>query len=236
MGSRGKWRDDSVSTVFVEEQGFENVLLRYKIRAVLPFVMGPSVLDVGCGVGILTEELARRFDAVVGIDASTAKIEKARQRGAAVSFVAASFERWEPTQSFSTIVTTNVLEHVASPEAFLSKCREILLPRGRLIVTVPNALALHKRLGRAMGLITDFYALTDADREKGHFRIYDRSALETDVTRSGFEVVYSGGILLKPLSHRQMESWDSRVVDALFEVGEELPDYCSSLLLVADRS
>ena len=59
-------------------------------------------------------------------------------------------------------------------------------------------------------------------------------AIDPDlVTTGGFQVERAGGILLKPLSHQQMESWDIRVVDALYEVGKELPEYCSSLMIVA---
>lgn len=62
-----------------------------------------------------------------------------------------------------------------------------------------------------------------------------RQNLEADATSAELSILYSGGILLKPLSIRQMETWDLKVVDALYEIGKELPDYCSSLIVVATK-
>ena len=100
---------------------------------------------------------------------------------------------------------------------------------------VPNATALHKRVGLHMGLIDDLYALTSDDVEKGHLRIYDRAALEAEISAAGFGSIHARGILLKPLSHSQMESWDPKTVDALYEVGKELPDYCATLMIVGEK-
>lgn len=228
---------DRIFEKYSEEQGFENVLLKFKIRSVLPFVLGPSVLDIGCGVGFLCGLLSEQVETVVGLDGSASKIARAKVLNAAanISYVCTLFEDWTSSERFATIVATNVLEHMADAQTFLGRCRELLSPGGRLIVTVPNALGFHKRLGRYMGLTDDLYALTEADREKGHFRVYDRQQLEAEISSVGFDILHSGGILLKPLSHRQMETWDLKVVDALYEMGKELPDYCSSLIVVANK-
>lgn len=228
---------DRIFTLYSEEEGFENVLLKYKTAYVLRFVRGPSVLDIGCGVGFLARVLAGQVERVVGLDGSPVKIARAREinQVANIDYICSMIEEWTPPFLFDTVVATNVLEHVPDAGAFLKRCRDMLAPGGRLVVTVPNALGLHKRIGRAMGLISDLYALTEADHAKGHLRVYDRQSLEREFEEAGFTPVHSGGILLKPLSHRQMESWDPAVVDALFEVGQELPNYCSSLIVVGER-
>jgi 2-polyprenyl-3-methyl-5-hydroxy-6-metoxy-1,4-benzoquinol methylase len=228
---------DRIFDEYSEEIGFESVLIKYKIREVMPFVLGPAALDIGCGVGILCRTLSSTMEYVVGLDGSPAKIARARAFYSApnVMYICSLFESWSPTQKFNTIVATNVLEHVEDVSVFLGRCQSWLSAAGRLIITVPNALGLHKRVGRSMGLIEDYFALTEADRGKGHLRIYDRQRLEADVTAAGLSIMHSGGILLKPLSHRQMEAWDPRIVDALYEIGKELPDYCSSLMLVATK-
>lgn len=228
---------DRIFESYSEEKSFENVLLKYKIRELLPFVVGPAVLDIGSGVGILCRTLADRVETVVGLDGSPAKTARAKEINAApnITYVCALFEEWSSAGVFNTIIATNVLEHIQDSPAFLRRCHDLLAPGGRLIVTVPNALGLHKRIGKQMGLIDDFYALTEADRAKGHVRIYDRQRLNAEITAAGFTLLHSGGILLKPLSHQQMEAWDPRAVDALYEIGKELPDYCSSLITVATK-
>src|ERR687883_1189766 len=42
---------------------------------------GERILDLGCGDGVLTAELAARGCVVVGVDASAAQVEAARRRG-----------------------------------------------------------------------------------------------------------------------------------------------------------
>lgn len=222
---------------YTEEVGFERTLLNYKIRALSEFLGGRRGLDIGCGVGFVTRFMADRLDKVVGIDGSTAKIARAKEVNAAtnIKFICAMFEVWQPTCNFDVVVATNVLEHLQDLDGFLDKCISMMSLGGRIIITVPNALGLHKRIGRQMGLCDDLYTLTEADHQKGHYHVFDRQRLETLLKKAGFSILHSGGILLKPLSHQQMEGWDMKIVDALYEVGKELPDYCSSLLVVGEK-
>ncbi len=227
-----------ITKTFHEEVGFENVLLKYRIRAVLPFVVGPWVLDVGCGMGYLCRAMADRVEHVTGLDGSSVQLARARSINVApnITYEHALFESWTSPHVYQTITATGVLEHVPDAQEFLRHCHAMLSPQGRIVVTVPNALALHKRLGKAMGIIEDPYALTPEDPGKGHLRVYDRRRLEEEMTGAGLSLLHSGGYLLKPLSNTQMESWDPRIVEALYDVGKELPDYCSSLIVVGTRA
>ena len=80
---------DTVFETFSEEKGFENILLKYKIHEVIPFIQGPSLLYIGCCVGFLFRALSRRVESVVGLDISPAKIAWARALNAApnISYV-----------------------------------------------------------------------------------------------------------------------------------------------------
>ena len=228
---------DKLFKTFSEEKGFESTLLKYRIRTILPFVQGPSILDVGCGVGSLCRALAKQVETVIGLDGSSTKISRAREINKApnVSFVCDLFENWSHSGKFQTITASGILEHIPNTHSFLKHCLDILSLDGRLIVVVPNALGLHKRIGKYMRLIDNFYTLTKADTAKGHYHVFDRKQLEKEISLAGFQIVHSGGILLKPLSSQQMESWDPKIVEALYEIGKELPDFCSSLIVVAKR-
>jgi 2-polyprenyl-3-methyl-5-hydroxy-6-metoxy-1,4-benzoquinol methylase len=226
---------DNIAQVFSEDAGFEQTLMKYKILEIEKFCKGMSMLDIGCGVGAITKALCPRFNNVTGIDGSEIKIEKAKKHNSAsnITYICTLFEKFDPNMQFDFIVAANVLEHVDNPQYFLKKIRTWLASRGRIVITVPNAVGLHKRVGKAMGLINDFYQLTESDIKKGHKRIYDRNTIKAEFLSSDFRIEFLGGILLKPLSHSQMEAWDTKIVDALFEVGKELPEYCSSLIIVA---
>jgi 2-polyprenyl-3-methyl-5-hydroxy-6-metoxy-1,4-benzoquinol methylase len=225
---------DSIAGNYTEEVGFEVDLQKYKITEISRFIHGDSMLDVGCGVGAMTKAFSNRFKRIVGIDGSTVKINKANEWNKAenIEYILTLFEDYKPAEKFDFIVSTNVLEHVDDSVTFLKVIKEWLNPGGRVVMTVPNALGLHKRIGKQIGVIDDYYKLTEADYGKGHKRIYDKDSLKADFEKAGYTIYHQGGILLKPLSHKQMESWDKKVVDALYEIGRELPDYCSSLIIV----
>jgi hypothetical protein len=87
-----------------------------------------------------------------------------------------------------------------------------------------------------MGLINDFYTLTPSDRAKGHRRIYDGDKLRADLEAAGFTIEKLTGLFLKPLSSKQMESFDLNIIDALYKIGKELPAYCSSIMVCAKLS
>jgi 2-polyprenyl-3-methyl-5-hydroxy-6-metoxy-1,4-benzoquinol methylase len=228
---------DAIALNYTEEIGFEVNLQKYKIQEIRKFIRGVSMLDVGCGVGAMTKAFEKYFDRIVGIDGSEVKIGKANLLNSAqnISYVLTMFEEYKPTEKFDFIVSTNVLEHVPDSITFLKTLSEWLNPDGQIVMTVPNALGLHKRIGRNIGVIDDYYKLTEADYGKGHVRIYDKNTLIADFEKAGLTVKHIGGILLKPLSHKQMESWDEKVVDALYDIGHELPDYCSSLIIIGIR-
>lgn len=209
------------------ENDFEVILGKLIIRKTFELASGPKVLDVACGDGSLTKLMTDHYPSVVGVDGSKDKIELARRNAPEARFYVSMFEDFDTDEKFDSIVMINILEHVEDPAEFLWKARSLLLPCGEVIAFVPNALSLNRRIGKIMGIIGDHYELSENDLNVGHKRFYDRIDLMSDFLDGGFDSVDEiGGILLKPLSNKQMESWNTDIVDALYVVGEELPDYC----------
>ncbi|MBN2301069.1 MAG: class I SAM-dependent methyltransferase [Lentisphaerae bacterium] len=120
--------------------------LRIRVRRVLPALTGSceSILDAGCGLGVFSFEMAKRFKAakVLGIDMDAEQIAAnktiARQAGLAnLSFAVQDATRLTFDNEFDLILSVDVIEHV---EDDLSVCRGIckaLKPGGRLIMHVP---------------------------------------------------------------------------------------------------
>lgn len=104
---------------------------------------GQTMLDVGCGPGNLTVDLARRVapGQVVGVDASEAVIELARQENADeqhVRFeVADAYALPFEDDSFDVVHAHQVLQHLADPVAALTEMRRVARPGG--IVAVRDA-------------------------------------------------------------------------------------------------
>ncbi|PYM12976.1 MAG: SAM-dependent methyltransferase [Candidatus Rokuibacteriota bacterium] len=106
---------------------------------VLPARRGLDALDVGCGTGFLTFELAARGHRVTGIDFAPAMLREARrkaaERPASVRFQAADAEQLPfPAQSFDLVMTRHVLWTLPQPEAAIDEWIRVLRPGGRLVI------------------------------------------------------------------------------------------------------
>ncbi|WP_028108381.1 bifunctional 2-polyprenyl-6-hydroxyphenol methylase/3-demethylubiquinol 3-O-methyltransferase UbiG [Ferrimonas futtsuensis] len=102
-----------------------------------------SILDVGCGAGILTEPLARAGHQVLGIDASAVNIRVARQNGWELSANLSyrhclSQTLVEEGAGFDLVLNTEVVEHVPDPARLLKECGELVKPGGMMMVATLN--------------------------------------------------------------------------------------------------
>ncbi len=103
-----------------------------------------SVLDVGCGGGILTEALSRFAPKVVGIDQSEKALAVAREHSQLLSsvpeYVFSTVEEYAQThaEQFEVITCMELLEHVPSPLSVIQACATLLKPKGHLFCSTLN--------------------------------------------------------------------------------------------------
>ena len=104
---------------------------------------GLSLLDIGCGGGLLCEPLARLGAKVTGLDASATSVEVARRHaelsGLEIAYrhgtaedLAAGGER------FDAVISLEVVEHVADLTAFLGAAVALARPGGALVLATLN--------------------------------------------------------------------------------------------------
>jgi phosphoglycolate phosphatase-like HAD superfamily hydrolase len=217
--------------------GFNGALARYRARAVIERVpRGGSLLDVGGNDGLLAGHLLGHFDRVTILDGSSEYLARARARlGAAATYEHGLVEEHAPSDRYDCILASGLLEHVRDPVAVLRRMREWLAADGKLVVLVPNAGSLHRRIGVVLGMLDHPKELQPHDFAVGHRRYYDGPDLERDVRAAGLVVRDRGGVVLKPLHNAAMERWPAGLVEDLYDLGRVLPDACAEIVLVCDR-
>ena len=230
---------------------YNAILGYYKVHSCLENCRGSSLLDIGCGDGFMTELLARRFSRVVGVDASGQHLAEARRRLPEVEFVESLIEELDTDERFDTVLMLDLLEHLRDPGLVLQKVASLLAPGGIVIVHVPNALALNRRIAARMGTLLHCEELSPFDIEiAGHRRSYTLASLTEEVQQAGLRVVQTGGVFLKMLSTAQMDwflknglwvdggfgwgrvgaeprDWRAEFCRACYEVGKERPGDCN---------
>lgn len=154
-----------------------------------------AVLDVGCGDGKITAELARAVPEgfVLGIDNSEDFIEYARSHYPPEQFPNLRFEvmdarRLACERHFDVIFSNAVLHWVDDHPAFLVGCARLLNPGGRLVVSCGGT-------GNASEITTVLDRLMQAPRWKPYFDdfafpyyFYAPSDYEPWLTQAGFKV------------------------------------------------
>jgi 2-polyprenyl-6-hydroxyphenyl methylase / 3-demethylubiquinone-9 3-methyltransferase len=113
---------------------------------------GLTLLDIGCGGGLLCEPMTRLGFQVTGVDASEKTIGAARahaeSQGLAIDYRNTTAEALlaEGAGPFDVVLNMEVIEHVADPGAFLRDTVKLLKPGGLMILATlnrtPKAMAL----------------------------------------------------------------------------------------------
>jgi 2-polyprenyl-6-hydroxyphenyl methylase/3-demethylubiquinone-9 3-methyltransferase len=175
-------------------------------RSLRPFE-GLSLLDIGCGGGLLSEPMARLGFAVTGADASEKNIGTARahaaQSGLPITYRAATAEALVAEgQSFDVVLNMEVVEHVADVAAYLEACARLVKPSGLTFVAT-----LNKTLkSLALAKIGAEYVLGWLPRGTHDWnRFVPPAELKKLLERAGLNILKTQGVSFDPLS------WDWRL-------------------------
>lgn len=121
--------------------------LQFIVDRCPPSIEGKTILDIGCGAGILSESLAKRGARVTGIDAAEALVTIAKQHAVdqAISknhlhYEIATAEQYASLhpQLFDVITCMEMLEHVPDPVSVIQACATLIKPGGQLFFSTLN--------------------------------------------------------------------------------------------------
>ena len=101
-----------------------------------------SILDIGCGGGLLCEPLRRLGASITGIDASKKNIEVAKlhasEMGLDINYINCSPENLKLKENFDIILNMEVIEHVADVNIFIENCSRLVKKNGLMFVATIN--------------------------------------------------------------------------------------------------
>jgi 2-polyprenyl-3-methyl-5-hydroxy-6-metoxy-1,4-benzoquinol methylase len=148
---------------------------------------GERVLDVGCGEGRFTAELAAAGIHGVGIDVAEEPLRRARATHPGLDLqLVDALEPWPLADaSFDAVWAGEVIEHVADTAGWLSETRRVLRPGGRLLVSTPN----HSRLAVLRLALSARAFDAHFDPRSDHLRFYTRCTLTSLLEDFGFQEV-----------------------------------------------
>lgn len=152
-GAPNRWDTDSYDGdhSFVFEYG-EGVLELLEPRA------GERILDLGCGTGHLTAQIADAGAEVTGLDASREMVTQARETYPDCEFVQADARTVTVEEPFDAVFSNAALHWIQDQDAVLESIADALVPGGRFVA----------ELGGAGNVATVVDAVRDVAAEHGY--------------------------------------------------------------------
>lgn len=180
-----------------------------------------TLIDIGCGGGLIAEPMARLGMQVTGIDASEKNIAvaslHAQQSGLDIRYQATTAEDVAKSeQTFDIVLALEIVEHVADVDLFLRSVTSLVKPGGLLIMSTLNRTAK----SYLMAIVGAEYVLRMLPRGTHSWKQFIRpSELAKSVTRCGLNINEIKGLTLDPLK------WEWRIHPTDLDVNYLLSAY-----------
>lgn len=178
-------------------------------KAVRP-LDGLTLVDIGCGGGVLSEPVTRLGARVTGLDPATTNVEVARAhartaglsvdyRSETIESVVAGGER------FDIVLAMEVVEHVTDMRAFVDACCAAMKPGGLLVMATLN----RTMKSYALAIVGAEYVLGWLPRGTHDWQKFvTPEELEEAIAANGLAVTAREGVSYNPLADRWSRSAD----------------------------
>ncbi|HEY1735412.1 MAG TPA: bifunctional 2-polyprenyl-6-hydroxyphenol methylase/3-demethylubiquinol 3-O-methyltransferase UbiG [Methylovirgula sp.] len=176
-------------------------------------LMGVTILDIGCGGGLLSESLARLGATMTAIDPAPTNIEIARrhaeQSGLAIDYRCTTAEAGaEQGPHFDVVLTMEVIEHVREPKQFIAVAASMLGPHGLLVAATLN----RTMKSYALAILGAEYVLGWVPKGTHDWAQFVTPRELGDALRAAdLHIVDETGVVFDPISGKWRESRDMGV-------------------------
>jgi len=180
----GQWNPSLYDSkhAFVWERGAD-------LLSLLQPSKGEAILDLGCGTGHLTSQIAAFGAYVVGIDSSEQMVQQAQENYPALSFVLADARDFDLNHPFDAIFSNAALHWVNEPQQVLGRVWNALKPRGRFVAEFGGKGNVQKLLEGFYRALATIEGASVAHSNPWYFpSIAEYSAL---LEKQGFDVTFA---------------------------------------------
>jgi 2-polyprenyl-6-hydroxyphenyl methylase/3-demethylubiquinone-9 3-methyltransferase len=165
-------------------------------------VSGKTILDVGCGGGILSEAMAQAGAKVTGLDLGEEQLNVAKlhllESGAEVDYVCKPVEQLATEQPahYDAVTCLEMIEHVPDPSQVVKACADLVKPGGKVFFSTIN----RNPKAYAIAVLGAEYILKVLPQGTHDYqRFIKPSELNNWIEAAGMKLVSISGIHYNPL-------------------------------------
>ena len=118
------------------------IIKHFNIKSKIQPLKNLSILDIGCGGGLLSEPMYRMGAHVTGLDASEKNINIAKvhskENKLKINYICSSPEKLNIKKKFDVVLNMEIVEHVDDVDFFIKKSSELLNKNGLMFVATIN--------------------------------------------------------------------------------------------------
>lgn len=138
-----------------------------------------SVLEIGCGAGLMLSSFSKKRWQVLGLERNEQVAAHARDSHG-INVLSCDISDLRVDEKFDLIVLFNVLEHLMDPVSTLEECKKRLAHGGRIIISVPDFGSWQSLFGRGDWLHLDVPRHITHFTKKGLSAIFSKIGLEIE--------------------------------------------------------
>jgi SAM-dependent methyltransferase len=155
--SQGYWN----KLLDLSEQGHYAIVRSY----ILHLTTNGEILDLGCGEGLVLDQLGSRYSRYVGVDFSESALARCPQpSGGSAVFIVANAERYVPQDLFDVIVFCESVYYFEQPIETVLRYRNYLKENGAFVISLHahvRTTAIRARLKKEMHLVHETVITND---------------------------------------------------------------------------